>query len=257
MVLTVEPGTVHPHRRQRARGVLRTSACASRTTCSSRRRAREPDGGDAEDRSRRSRRLRALGAGSTSAVKPRVRMHDVVDRRRRPGRRDAGAGDRRRTVWTSSRSTRARRATTPRGDRSLALSHGARLILERLGVWDALCGDRRRGDADHARSTSRRPAASARRSSTPPITASPALGYVVSYRALQDGARCRARARAASTCASAPTATGVDGTRRRTRRSSSSDASTHRGAARGRRRRHRRRRSQASARRATTTGRSR
>ena len=27
---------------------------------------------------------------------------------------------------------------TARGDRSLALSHGARLILERLGVWDAL-----------------------------------------------------------------------------------------------------------------------
>ena len=27
---------------------------------------------------------------------------------------------------------------TPRGDRSLALSHGARLILERLGVWGAL-----------------------------------------------------------------------------------------------------------------------
>ena len=27
---------------------------------------------------------------------------------------------------------------TPRGDRSLALSHGARLILERTGVWDAL-----------------------------------------------------------------------------------------------------------------------
>ena len=27
---------------------------------------------------------------------------------------------------------------TPRGDRSLALSHGARLILERIGVWDAL-----------------------------------------------------------------------------------------------------------------------
>ena len=27
---------------------------------------------------------------------------------------------------------------TPRGDRSLAVSHGARLILERIGVWDAL-----------------------------------------------------------------------------------------------------------------------
>jgi len=28
----------------------------------------------------------------------------------------------------------------PRGDRSLALSHGARLVLERIGVWDALRG---------------------------------------------------------------------------------------------------------------------
>ena len=36
------------------------------------------------------------------------------------------------------RSTRAPPATTPRGDRSLALSHGARLIFERLGVWAPL-----------------------------------------------------------------------------------------------------------------------
>ncbi len=38
---------------------------------------------------------------------------------------------------------------TPRGDRTLALSHGARLIFERLGVWGALRGDARRSDADH------------------------------------------------------------------------------------------------------------
>src|SRR5262245_35518059 len=30
------------------------------------------------------------------------------------------------------------RGETLRGDRTLALSHGARLILERLGVWSAL-----------------------------------------------------------------------------------------------------------------------
>jgi 2-octaprenyl-6-methoxyphenol hydroxylase len=71
-----------------------------------------------------------------------------------------------------------------RGDRSLALSHGARLILERVGVWEAL---------------------SARPGALTPITridisqaggfgqtelaadehGVPALGYVVSYRALQ------------------------------------------------------------------------
>ena len=71
-----------------------------------------------------------------------------------------------------------------RGDRSLALSHGARLIFERLGVW---------GDV-----------AAAREAVTPIVTIDvsqhegfgqvrldaleqgvPALGYVVSYRALQ------------------------------------------------------------------------
>lgn len=72
---------------------------------------------------------------------------------------------------------------TLRGDRSLAISHGGRLILERLGVWGALA---------------------ARRDAVTPITTIdvsqaggfgvttlaadeyglPALGYVVSYRAL-------------------------------------------------------------------------
>jgi len=75
------------------------------------------------------------------------------------------------------------RGTTPRGDRSLALSHGARLILERLAVWQTL--------------------ASTPRAVTPIATIDisqaggfgvtvldaadhglPALGYVVSYRAL-------------------------------------------------------------------------
>src|SRR5258708_27620421 len=72
----------------------------------------------------------------------------------------------------------------PRGDRSLALSHGARLIFERLGVWSRL--------------------ASAKNAVTPITTVDisqaggfgvtrlsadeqdvPALGYVVSYLALQ------------------------------------------------------------------------
>src|SRR5215471_16374580 len=71
-----------------------------------------------------------------------------------------------------------------RGDRSLALSHGARLIFERLGVWSGV--------------------AAAREAVTPIATIDvsqqggfgqvrldaleqgvPALGYVVSYRALQ------------------------------------------------------------------------
>ena len=88
------------------------------------------------------------------------------------------------------------RGDTLRGDRSLALSHGARLIFERLGVWSAARG--------------------ARAGAVTPITAIdisqrggfgtarldahehgvPALGYVVSYRALQaalDAALARAR----------------------------------------------------------------
>ena len=59
---------------------------------------------------------------------------------------------------------------TPRGDRSLALSHGARLILERVGVWDALSVAPERVDADRRASTFRRPAVSdkcsSRRTST-------------------------------------------------------------------------------------------
>ena len=77
------------------------------------------------------------------------------------------------------------RGETPRGDRTLALSHGARLILERLGAWGGF---------------------SAKPGAVTPITAIdisqadgfgitrltahendlPALGYVVSYRALQE-----------------------------------------------------------------------
>ena len=44
---------------------------------------------------------------------------------------------------------RARRARRCAAIASLALSHGARLVFERLGVWRAAGGGRGRGDADH------------------------------------------------------------------------------------------------------------
>src|SRR5882672_10886354 len=79
----------------------------------------------------------------------------------------------------------ARRLGAPvRADRSLALSHGTRLIFERLGVWAPLAA--RQGaitaitaiDISQARGIgSVRLEASEQRL--------PALGYVVSYRALQ------------------------------------------------------------------------
>src|ERR1700751_4486550 len=71
-----------------------------------------------------------------------------------------------------------------RSDRSLALSHGSRLILERLGIWgevaavpDAVTPIRaidvsQRGGFGHVRLESEEQGV-------------PALGYVVSYRALQ------------------------------------------------------------------------
>ncbi len=74
--------------------------------------------------------------------------------------------------------------TVGRGDRSLALSHGARLIFERLGVWSAVAAApgavtpitaidiSQRGGFGHARLDAAEQGL-------------PALGYVVSYRALQ------------------------------------------------------------------------
>ncbi len=71
-----------------------------------------------------------------------------------------------------------------RGDRSLALSHGARLILERVGVWSAVAAGcdavtpitaidiSQRGGFGHMRLDALEQEL-------------PALGYVVSYRALQ------------------------------------------------------------------------
>lgn len=71
---------------------------------------------------------------------------------------------------------------TLRGDRSLALSHGARLIFERLGVWPRL-------SAGAATSIFEIDISQAGGFGVTRLTAEeqgiPALGYVVSYRALQ------------------------------------------------------------------------
>jgi len=73
---------------------------------------------------------------------------------------------------------------TARADRSLALSHGARLILERLGVWTPLAGA-----AGAVTPIATIDVSQARGFGSVELTASehglPALGYVVSYRALQ------------------------------------------------------------------------
>lgn len=76
------------------------------------------------------------------------------------------------------------RGETSRGDRSLALSHGARLIFERLGVWSALASDPgattpiERIDISQSQGFGRLELAAADHGV-------PALGYVVGYRTLQ------------------------------------------------------------------------
>ena len=84
---------------------------------------------------------------------------------------------------------------TLRGDRSLALSHGARLILERIGVWGALAAT-----PDAATPITRIDISQAGGFGAMELAAEeqgvPALGYVVSYRALQaalDAALARSR----------------------------------------------------------------
>ena len=84
---------------------------------------------------------------------------------------------------------------TPRGERSLALSHGARLILERHGVWGVLAGE-----ADAVTPITDIDISQAGGFGTTRLCAAehklPALGYVVSYRALQaalDAALARSR----------------------------------------------------------------
>ena len=84
---------------------------------------------------------------------------------------------------------------TLRGDRSLALSHGARLIMERIGTWGALADT-----ADAVTPITRIDISQAGGFGAMRLAAEeqsvPALGYVVSYRALQralDAALARSR----------------------------------------------------------------
>jgi len=84
---------------------------------------------------------------------------------------------------------------TLRGDRSLALSHGARLIMERIGVWGALADT-----ADAVTAITRIDISQAGGFGSMQLASEeqgvPALGYVVSYRALQralDAALARTR----------------------------------------------------------------
>ncbi len=73
---------------------------------------------------------------------------------------------------------------TGRGNRSLALSHGARLILERLGIWSAVAGTRDAVTPITAIDISQRGGFGRMRLDAVE-EGLPALGYVVSYRALQ------------------------------------------------------------------------
>src|ERR1700686_4940311 len=74
--------------------------------------------------------------------------------------------------------------TLGRGDRSLALSHGARLILERVGVWSAVAAERGAVTPITAIDVSQRGGFGRVRLDAVEQQL-PALGYVVSYRALQ------------------------------------------------------------------------
>lgn len=84
--------------------------------------------------------------------------------------------------------------TLGRGDRSLALSHGARLIFERVGVWSAVAAQRHAVTPITAIDVSQRGGFGQMRLDAFE-QGLPALGYVVSYRALQ-GALDAALARA-------------------------------------------------------------
>ena len=74
--------------------------------------------------------------------------------------------------------------TLARGDRSLALSHGARLIFDRLGVWSEVAAAPGAVTAITAIDVSQRGGFGAARLDAREHGV-PALGYVVSYRALQ------------------------------------------------------------------------
>jgi 2-octaprenyl-6-methoxyphenol hydroxylase len=79
--------------------------------------------------------------------------------------------------------SRAKGATL-RGERTLALSHGARLILERLGVWSAIAANDDAVTPITEIDISQAGGFGMTRLSAEPHGL-PALGYVVSYRALQ------------------------------------------------------------------------
>jgi 2-octaprenyl-6-methoxyphenol hydroxylase len=99
---------------------------------------------------------------------------------------------------------------TLRGDRSLALSHGARLVLERLGVWTGLAAAPGAVTPIEAIDISQAGGFGAARLAAAEQRL-PALGYVVGYRALQS-ALDAALARAGLPVRHGATATAVGGT---------------------------------------------
>jgi 2-octaprenyl-6-methoxyphenol hydroxylase len=100
--------------------------------------------------------------------------------------------------------------TTLRQDRSLALSHGARLVLERLGVWTGLAAAPGAVTPIEAIDISQAGGFGAARLAAAEQRL-PALGYVVGYRALQS-ALDAALARAGLPVRHGATATAVGGT---------------------------------------------
>jgi 2-octaprenyl-6-methoxyphenol hydroxylase len=103
-----------------------------------------------------------------------------------------------------------KRGETPRGDRTLALSHGARLIFERLGVWGGFAAMQGAVTPIAAIDISQAGGFGITRLHARENDL-PALGYVVSYRALQSALDI-ALARAGMRIRHGMTVTGVGGT---------------------------------------------
>ena len=232
MVLTVEPGTYIRPADNVPEHFWNIGVRIEDDVLVTASRPREPDRRRAQDGRRRRSRLQALEPTRDSAC-----MMSSSSARARSAARWRWRW--RMPTSTSSRWTRARPARTLRGDRSLALSHGARLIFERLGVWPRLAAD-----AGAVTPIATIDISQAGGFGVTRLAADeqglPALGYVVSYRALQARDRRGAGAHAASTSASASTAA----VGRAERRSYAAVALAERSAdrvaraARGRRRRH-------------------